>query len=230
MKKIANALLIAALTIFSSIAVFAETVDKDSWGPSSTGAIVYGQWDIADDGTVTSTLSPGWNQIYNGNHDATDFTVKADIKWLETGSAEFPKFGLITTFQDVNNMTAAFLDKQFNVLAIFAKVQGQDDQWINVDLPEDFDWSVAHELKVVKSGEQYEYFVDGEKLTTQEFAISNGEIGLITEDSKAEFANVSVEYPLPDTATNSYNTLLFGALLVAAGGAFFFLNRRKVNA
>jgi LPXTG-motif cell wall-anchored protein len=217
-------------------------------GTSVSGTPIIGEWEVTGESSATSSLGGGWNQIFKGDVGLADYTVKADVQWVETGTAaQFPKYGIFAAYKDGDNFVTAFIDKNFKVLATFGKVAGADQPWENAALPENFDFAKFHEIKVVKTGSEFKFFVDGTLLMTRTFDISSGQYGLITEDTKASYTNVSVVTPqaaadtadaketapaaenkLPDTATNTYNMLMVGAVLVLLGtAAFVFVNRKS---
>lgn len=121
-----------------------------------------------------------------------NYEVKAKVRWVETGTtASYPKYGISPAYKDSNNIVSVWLDKNNSVLATNAVIGGINQGWQNSSLS-GFDFSVYHELKVIKSGTSFEFYLDGILQQTRTFDITNGQIGLLTEDTEADFDNVTL--------------------------------------
>lgn len=168
------------------------------WGNSASGSAYTGNWILYNPKKASQTLlgtdwtGYDWEGIYRGDVNNTDYTVSADVKWVATGTtSKYPKYGIYGCFKDYNNKVLLFLDKKYNVLATYGKVNGIPQAWQNTDLG-NFDFSVSHELKVTKSGNTFYFYLDGSLKQTRTFNISNGQAGLITVDTKADFDNFTI--------------------------------------
>jgi GH43 family beta-xylosidase len=171
-------------------------------GNPQYGTIV-GSWtlstDLAYQATATSSTSGTWNQAFRlWNPNPQNFTVTAQAQWVsDTGNlADFPKYGLYCSYNDLNNHAEMFLDKYNKVLASHAVVNGTDQGWSNASLPSGFDFTQWHNLQCDKSSSTYTFTVDpgSSNVVTysRTFNLANGQIGVITDDTQANFRNVSV--------------------------------------
>jgi GH43 family beta-xylosidase len=170
-------------------------------GDTSSGRRV-GTWSTPDTRTASLTSFGGtaWTQLfYASNPDYENYTVSADTRWRATGSTSaFPKYGIYASYADKDNHVEVFIDRQYNVLATHARVQGVDQPWQNSNLPAGFDPTVFHTLKVVKSGAVYTFSLDGVQQQQRTFTgatfpvLLNGQPGLVTEDTQADYRNVAV--------------------------------------
>lgn len=140
-----------------------------------------------------------WTRLFaasNPNYET--YTVSADLQWVATGSTSaFPKYGIYASYDDRNNYVTAWIDRQYMVLATYAVVQGSVQSWQNANLPAGFDPTQFHTLSVRKTGATYTFFLDGAQLQQRTFpgtfpVLLNGQVGLITEDTQANYRNVTV--------------------------------------
>lgn len=162
------------------------------WGSSASGTLVKGTWNLISDTAASITsLGAGWQHLFRGDVASTDYTVSAQAKWVATGTtSNYPKYGIYATYKDSSNYVAAFLDKNNKVLATFGKVQGVDQNWQNSRINVNF--GQFHTIKVVKNGTTFQFYLDNKLYQTRTFNISNGQIGLVTEDTKADYQNVTI--------------------------------------
>jgi GH43 family beta-xylosidase len=162
------------------------------WGSSSSGTAVSGTWNYYSTSSASNTsLGSGWFNIFRGDVKLTGYTVEAQAKWVQSGTtSSYPKYGIYASYKNSDNYVVAFLDKKYGVLATHAVVGGASQGWQNTSLSIDF--SQYHTIKVVKTNDQFEFYIDGALKQTRYFNISNGQIGLVTEDTKADYQNVKV--------------------------------------
>ncbi|NOY07394.1 MAG: family 43 glycosylhydrolase [Spirochaetes bacterium] len=168
------------------------------WGDTTSGSASTGSWVLYNSKKASQTLlgtdwtGYDWEGIYRGDVAAVGYTVSADVTWVATGTtSSAPKYGIYGCFKDYNNKVLLFLDKKNNVLATYGKVDGIPQAWQNTNLGT-FDFSVSHELKVIKSGTTFYFYLDGSLKQTRTFNISNGQTGLVTVDTKADFNNFAI--------------------------------------
>lgn len=157
-----------------------------------------GAWTLNGAGAADLSSFGGttWTQLFRGNPNRENFTVSADLRWTGTGTtSSFPKYGLYACYDDADNHAEVFIDRQYQVLATHAVVAGADQGWQNAALPAGFDPTVYHTVKVVKNGSSFSFYLDGALLQQRTFALLNGQIGLVTEDTTANYANVAVTQP-----------------------------------
>ncbi|MEU6422972.1 glycoside hydrolase family 43 protein [Streptomyces spiralis] len=161
-----------------------------------------GTWTVTDARTasVTSLNGVPWSQLfYAANPNYENYTVSADVRWSATGTtSSYPKYGVYASYADKDNHVEVFIDRKYGVLATHAVVQGVEQPWQNSALPAGFDPTQYHTLKVVKAGAGYTFFLDGAQAQQRTFSgtsfpvLLNGQPGLVTEDTAADYRNVTV--------------------------------------
>lgn len=160
-----------------------------------------GTWSIVSP-TAANITAPGgnaWTRLFRAsNPNYETYTVSVDVQWVATGTTSaFPKYGMYATYEDRDNHVEVFIDRQFNVLATHAVVQGVEQAWQNAPLPAGFNPAAFHQLRVVKNGATYRFLLDGVQLQQRTFpgtfpVLLNGQTGLVTEDTAANYRNWAV--------------------------------------
>jgi GH43 family beta-xylosidase len=176
---------------------FGDAAEGDTTDGTATGA-----WNVTGltGANLTSFGGTPWTQLfYATNPDYENYTVSAQVQWAATGTTSaYPKYGLYGSYDDRNNHVEVFIDRQYMVLATHAVVQGVEQPWQNANLPAGFDPTQFHTLSVTKSGAHYTFSLDGTQLQDRTFTGSsfptllNGQPGLVTEDTEANYRNVTV--------------------------------------
>lgn len=164
---------------------------------STTAGLVRGSWSNTDRETNTSnSLGSGWMQTFSSaNPNVEDYTVTADVQWLQTGTTSAtPKYGLYAAYSDAGNYVSVWLDRQYNVVASFGVINGTPQGWGNCPVPAGFNPAAFNTLQVQKVGASFTISLNGTRLsgacTGRTFDILNGQIGLVTEDTRASYRNV----------------------------------------
>ncbi|WP_162463070.1 family 43 glycosylhydrolase [Paenibacillus psychroresistens] len=189
------------------------------WGDSSSGTLEIGNWTHLSTNSIRSyNLGSGFKQVFRGDVNQTSYTLSADVKWLKTGTVSpNPKYGIYANYKDSSNYVMAMIDKNLGVLATYAIVGGVAQAWQNTALPPGTNLNNANNIKVVKDGNNFYFHVNNNLLQVRSLAISNGQIGMVTEDTQAEYTNFAVTA----NATRYYKILnkkSGRALSVEAGG------------
>jgi GH43 family beta-xylosidase len=150
----------------------------DAFGDAAEGQTALGlrtgSWNVQTLLDVNAQgLGAGWDQIFRGNPNPADYTLSADLQWLQTGTTSaFPKYGLYAAYQDANNHVEVFLDRNDGVLATHAVVGGVDAGWQNTNLPTGFDPTQYHVVQVVKTGSLFTFLLDGTQTRRRTTAMS----------------------------------------------------------
>jgi GH43 family beta-xylosidase len=182
-------------TVRSALPSGEPILETFSWGDSASGTAEFGNWTHNSASSADSeTLGGAWFHTFRGDVSLSNYTVQADVKWVETGTVSaYPKYGIYAAYKDSNNYVVAFLDKKHLVFTSSAVVDGVAQTWQNSRLPGSFKYENFNTMKVVKTNSTFDFYVNGSKLQTRTFNISNGQTGLVAEDTKADYANVSVQ-------------------------------------
>ncbi len=172
-----------------------NVIDAHGWGGSFEGAGRSGSWTVTSATAANgTTLGTGWAQLFRGNANFESVAVSADVLWVATGTSAYPKFGIYGSYKDGNNHVAAFLDKKYGVFATYAVVGGVAKGWQNTTLPTGLNWSVAHNLRIERSWSgEHKFFLDGVLQQTRQLGNVIGQMGLVTEDTQANYTNVRMD-------------------------------------
>jgi GH43 family beta-xylosidase len=175
---------------------FGDAAEGDTAAGPRTGA-----WSVVS-GTEAQLGSFGgtqWTQLFRAaNPNFETYTVGVDLQWTATGTtSQYPKYGIYASYDDRNNYVAVFIDIKYQVLATYAVVQGTAAGWQNAPLPAGFTANAYHRLSVRKTGGTYAFSLDGVVLQNRTFSgtfpvLLNGQVGLVTEDTEANYRNLAV--------------------------------------
>jgi len=166
---------------------------------------VVGTWISPDRFTSRNqSLGVNWNQNFSGrNPNFENYTLNAGMQWVQTGTTSaFPKYGLWAAYSDVRNNVSFWIDINYGVVTSNAVINGVDQGWLDCPLPVGFVPGNVNTLQVTKSWNDaqllstFRVSLNGTALsgacTGRTFNILSGQIGLVTEDSKANYSNVTV--------------------------------------
>jgi hypothetical protein len=78
------------------------------------------------------------------------------------------------------------------VMATYAVVGGVEQGWQNSGLPAGFSGARPHQISVTKTGSMFTFFLDGIQQQQRWFSIENGQPGLVTEDTMANYSAFQV--------------------------------------
>jgi hypothetical protein len=152
-----------------------------------------GNWTILEGATVESfSTGSNWNTLYQGNPNFENFTVQADVRLTETGTAALPpSYGLIVCHDDRNNQLTLWIDPAQETLSWNAVVRGQST-WESAALPAGFDPNQTHNLTATKTGSQFTFVLDGNCVGQGTYELANGTSGVVTQHARAQFQHFSV--------------------------------------
>lgn len=170
-----------------------EDAKQFGWGASLSGEDTGGNWAVSSADTLEQMdFGSGWYGIWYGDKLEDNYKVTLNAKWEASGfTSKFPKFGAYACYQDSSNYVSVWFDKQYKALATYGMVGGKPAEWLNSDLS-DLDFTKDNEIKVIKIGSKFKFYVNGKLKQSRNFNISSGQIGLVTEDTKANFTKVTL--------------------------------------
>jgi YD repeat-containing protein len=168
-------------------------VPSYGWGEAASGTPVNGVWDYLSASSANSkSMGGGWHHTFRGPTSLTNYTVEAQARLVQTGTtATYPKYGIYAAYKDSSNFVVAFLDSRSGVFTTSALIKGTWQPWLSSSL-NSFDFSQYHSIKAVKTGGRFDFYVDGILQQTRTFQVGSNQIGLVTEDTRADYANVIV--------------------------------------
>jgi GH43 family beta-xylosidase len=177
----------------------------DAFGDAAEGDTTHGgrtgSWTVVSrtQANVTSFGGTAWSQLFRAsNPNYETYTAAVDAQWVATGTtSQYPKYGMYASYADRNNFVVVFIDIKYQVLASYAVVQGVAAGWQNAALPAGFVATDFHRLSVGKTGATYRFSLDGVQLQQRTFTgtfpvLLNGQVGLVTEDTTANYRNLAI--------------------------------------
>ncbi|RKL67027.1 hypothetical protein CR203_10935 [Salipaludibacillus neizhouensis] len=172
--------------------------DKNSdyihgWGPSLAGAYS-GNWRTINESSVTSRVeySPEWKEIYREGVVKGDFSVAADIEWVNQGNEGFPKYG-ITMTDEIGTTVSAFFNKDIDQLETFAKEGNNDLGWEGVQLPTGTNLREPQTLKVEKYEDTFTFSFNDQEMYERTVEMTGDiSVGVINENTEAKFINYTI--------------------------------------
>ena len=171
---------------------------------NTTDGVKVGNWTTSGRNIANSTslglgsLGAGWHQIFSGwNPNYHNYSLNADLQWVQTGTtSSSPKYGVYAAYIDANNYYTIWIDIQNSVVATFGEAAGNTYGWANCPLPSGFVPGNFNRLIVDKVGSVFNMSINGTLLSGscygRSIPLANGQVGLATEDTKANYKNVSV--------------------------------------
>ncbi|MFC0270366.1 carbohydrate-binding protein [Metabacillus herbersteinensis] len=172
--------------------VFSDRFNRSSIG-EDWAKINGGNWSISPDkpdwlqqekiGDTT------WYRQITTDTTESEYTAEFNMKKIEQGTSSNPRLGVVFSYTDEDNYGVAVLSPKNNQLETSFRVDGVDQAWETSDLPDGYDFSKLHQIRVEKSDTTFKIFVDGMLKQTREVNhINGGKIGYTTSDVHAEFS------------------------------------------
>lgn len=158
---------------------------------------------------VQNAVGYGRTGLYGGKQ-SENYEFSFDIRVLRNGLNEtFPRAGGFAAYIDDNNFAAFYVDAYYSNIVIYERSGGKpSDITTNIKMPDGFDYYADHNLKAVRRGRTFEYYVDGKLIASRTLSLGASQVALITEDAQARFANVvrTVGGELENIAWKTYDT------------------------
>lgn len=172
---------------------FYDYFDRTSIGSNWTN-VNGGNWGIYNQQLMwQNTLgSTTWYKQVTSATSQPDYTAEFNMKEMNRGTSASPRFGATFSYTNENNYGVAMLSSKNNRLATFFRIDGVDQAWQTFDLPAGFDYSKWHTIRIEKSGSTFKYYVDGMHKGTRTANLGAGKIGVLTEDTHADFGFVAI--------------------------------------
>lgn len=192
--------------------------------------------DIADGSSITNNRLEANvfdRQFFHANPNWLDYVVYTDVRWLETGTGDsHPKFGVYAAYVDKNNWLAAMIDVTScgaaGCITTGGKSNGALIPWKNCSLPPGFEKSATNALAVEVSHGSFTVLLNGkvlsgacQRMQAPELDLragqahdSNGEAGVVVQNTRAAYTHFHVSPGVPRDNTSS-------------GQAYSFRNRNS---
>jgi hypothetical protein len=158
---------------------------------------------------------------------STNYVFTTDVKIIRSGLNEtYPRAGIMAAYINDNNFSAFYIDAYYKNIVIYNRSGSiSSDITQKYKMDDSFDYSISHNLKVIRNGNAIEYYVDDILIDTLSTTLAASNNALITEDAVARFGNVSREnsgyenliYTMHDTTVNINDTIMFGGNIITEG-------------
>ena len=180
-KTLIESRTVSASDKFVDVTVAASGYDKLSVTAENTSPDVF----------VQSATGYGRTGLYGGSK-STEYEFSFDVTVLRNGLNEtFPRAGGFAAYVSDDSFAAVYIDAYYSRMVIYERRNGRSsDVTVNIKMPDGFDYYAEHNIKVVRNGNTFRYYVDGTLIATRTLALAPSEVAIITEDAQARFANV----------------------------------------
>ncbi len=201
------------LTVPAWGAAFGDAAEGDTADGQPVGT-----WNSLGPAAISSTgLDPDhFDRIFFGaNPNWQDYVLYTKIKRVATGTGNsHPRYGVYGAYVDHKNYFVAMIDVTScgspGCVTTDAVIEGADKGWQNCALPADFDAQAANTLVVEAANGMFTVWVNGKMLSgecqARQFTLSagqsplhgsNGQAGVIVENTKAEYTSFGVSPGVP---------------------------------
>ncbi|TLS51842.1 carbohydrate-binding protein [Paenibacillus antri] len=120
------------------------------------------------------------------------FTAEFNMKQVSQGDSESPLMGAVFSYRNENHYGIAVLNRNRNRLETFFRVDGEDAERVVTPLPEGYDYTKWHQIRIEKEGAEYRIYVDNMLKQTRTIeGLGQGSIGYATTDAHADFGFVA---------------------------------------
>ncbi|WP_078059894.1 carbohydrate-binding protein [Gracilibacillus timonensis] len=175
---------------------FSDRFERDDIGSEWT-AINNGEWSIVNEGgsyamEQTAIDGDSWSRQVTTHETAANYTAEFNVHMVEEGDNTTSRFGAVFSYQDEDNYGVAVLNPDENRLETMFRIDGVDIEWESSSLPEDFDYTALHNIRVEKENEEFKIYVDDMHKQTREVQdLAGGKIGYTTVDVHAAFGYIA---------------------------------------
>ncbi len=175
---------------------FSDRFKREEIG-SEWSTINGGDWSIVNDDDLyameQATIDDdSWYRQVTTHKTEANYTAEFNANMIEKGDSSNPRFGAVFSYQDEDNYGLAVLSPDNNRLETFFRVDGVDLEWETSSLPEDFDYTALHKVRVEKEDTEFKIYVDGMHKQTRDIKdLVGGKIGYTTMDVHASFGYIA---------------------------------------
>ena len=149
-----------------------------------------GQWTVAD-GQMSQRVAVGRHTALFEAAAYTDYTAEFTVKAAAGTTAG--RCGALFSYCDEGNYAQAVLNVADRRLEVSCHVNGEEKTLRSFALPEAFDASVWHALRVEKNGRRLRVYVDGmRKAQLSVPDMGDGKVAYVSQDCAADFGYVAI--------------------------------------
>lgn len=144
-----------------------------------------GRWKIAAGFLEQKSKSAKQAMLLSEDKSSAAYTAEFHVKAAE--SSDEGLLGAVFSYQDDKNYGLAVIDQATNSFQTRFTIAGVDEKWETSELPEDFDASKLHEIRVEKALDGFRFYIDGMQKQVRTADLAGGAIGYLTEKTAASF-------------------------------------------
>ncbi|MGG4048786.1 carbohydrate-binding protein [Paenibacillus favisporus] len=133
----------------------------------------------------------GTSRLLTTAEAGSSYTAEFNLQLAESSKAEGQRLGAVFSYKGDNDFGTALLDPASNSLKTQFRVNGADLGWEESTLPEGYDYTKLHNIRVEKAEDTFKIYVDGMLKQTRSAKLGGGSIGYVTENAKANFGYVA---------------------------------------
>ncbi|MDR9855437.1 carbohydrate-binding protein [Paenibacillus sp. VCA1] len=146
-------------------------------------------WSI--DSGLLRQQAAGTNRLLTTAEAESNYTAEYNLQLAESNNTRGQRLGVVFSYKGDDDFGAALLDPASNSLQTQFRVNGVDLGSVTSTLPEGYDYTKLHNIRVEKAGDTFKVYVDGMLKQTRSVKLGGGSIGYVTENAKANFGYVA---------------------------------------
>ena len=186
----------------SELTVLGPTTSKQEGAERPTFETYFDQKDISSDWEKmsgrfkvsenfleqTSKNAKKQRLILSKKESANLYTADFHLKMLDQGNDERKtRLGIVFSYKDDKNFGEAMFDPINNCFQTRFTIKGKEQKWATVSLPEEFDYTKLHEIRVEKGVDGFHFYVDGMHKQKKDVELAGGKFGYLTQNTQAAF-------------------------------------------
>ena len=160
----------------SELTVLGPTTSKQEGAERPTFETYFDQKDISSDWEKmsgrfkvsenfleqTSKNAKKQRLILSKKESANLYTAEFHLKMLDQGNdKKKTRLGIVFSYKDDKNFGEAVFDPTNNRFQTRVTIKGKEQNWETVSIPEEFDYTKLHEIRVEKGMDGFHFYVDG---------------------------------------------------------------------
>lgn len=162
---------------------FERSVPGEGW------KMLGGKWRITPEFNLVQNSSKGNGVALFNNEPYENFTAEFTVR---TSGASVGKAGAIFSYADPRNYSEALINAADTTFEVRSIRNGKIFLERQFSLPEDFDPTAWHSIRIEKTGTRLRAYIDGMRKLAEDTEISGGSVGYATRNGTGEFSYIAV--------------------------------------
>lgn len=148
-----------------------------------------GNWQIEDNDHLVQSNNAGSHYAIFQTEAYESYTAEFTLR---ASSYDSGFIGALFSYQDENNYSIAAINSDSNQFEIFTFSEGEEQSKKSFALPEDFDPTCWHSIRIEKNGTRVRAYIDGMRKTQYTLSTAEGRVGYVTSNCAAQFGYIAV--------------------------------------